>query len=315
MPTFIPNSKTHRAAAPYSGTHKYSVWEMTNGILFGARGITINHFDNMGMNTYADRGFGKALGKKRAYFDALMELNIDDRQARGVKILFNPDVAQHKQTGDTASAGGAKMYTGEDLSGLKNSGGTLQDLESNSVEWSKVFYILGISHSFTRTIEAEEHSIFAVSDQTLRCYDDYEINVLLSQNVILDLASTEILVERGFGHLIGVKSVSRTKLDETGYSLEEVETGFFGVMDGDVKPRMCAQRCADPVGVLEYAEGVEILSTIKSAELEPKFPGSGLFTNAAGGTIYTTCYPLGTAQFYMAYFNRVSARILGKTTL
>ena len=24
-----------------------------------------------------------------------------------------------------------------------------------------------------------------------------------------------------------------------------------------------------------------------------------------GGTIYTTCYPLGTAQFYMAYFNRV----------
>jgi len=30
-----------------------------------------------------------------------------------------------------------------------------------------------------------------------------------------------------------------------------------------------------------------------------------LFTNSLGGKIYTCCYPLGTAQFYMAYFNRV----------
>jgi len=300
-----PELENSPRCGPYSGTHKYSIWEMTNGILYGARGITINHFDNMGMNTYTDRHFGKALGKQRATFDALMELKLDDRQARGVKILFHPDVAQHKWTGDTVSAGGAKMYTGEDLSGLKNSGGTLQDLEANSVEWSKVFYILGISHSFTRSIEGEEGDIFAVSDQTLRCYTDGEIKKLLSQNMILDLASTEILVQRGFGKLIGVEKVSRIRLEESGYSLEEVEASFFGEMEGGVKPRICAQRCASPIGVLDYAEGTETLSTIKGAEFDIKFPGSGIFTNELGGTIYTTCYPLGTAQFYMAYFNRV----------
>jgi hypothetical protein len=300
-----PELENSPRCGPYSGSHSYSIWEMTNGILYGSRGITINHFDNMGMNTYADRGFGKALGKQRTTFDALMDLKLDDRKARGVKILFNPDVAQHKWTGDTASAGGAKMYTGEDLSGLKNSGGTLQNLEANSIEWSKVFYILGISHAFTRSIEGNEGDIFSVSDQTLRCYTDEEIKILLSQNVILDLSSTEILVQRGFGHFIGVESVTRTKLEESAYSLEEVEESFFGEMEGGVKPRMCAQRVASPIGVLEYAAGVEVLSTIKGAEFDDKFPGSGIFTNELGGKIYSCCYPLGTAQFYMAYFNRV----------
>jgi len=114
-----------------------------------------------------------------------------------------------------------------------------------------------------------------------------------------------VLVQRGFGDLIGVKNVSRIGLNDSAYSLEEVEESFFGAMDGGVKPRMCAQRCADPIGVLEFSEGVETLSTIKGAEFDVKFPGSGLFANEFGGTVYTTCYPLGTAQFYMAYFNRV----------
>ncbi|VGO22905.1 hypothetical protein [Pontiella sulfatireligans] len=298
-----PELENSPRCGPYSGTHKYSIWEMTNGILYGARGITINHFDNMGMNTYADRGFGKVLGKKRKQFDTLMGLKLDDRKARGVKVLFSPDIAQHKWAG--ASGGGAKMYTGEDLSKFETGGGSLNDLQANSTEWSKVFYILGISHSFTRDIHGEKGDIFAVSDQTLRCYSDDEIKILLSQNIILDLPSSEVLVQRGFGSLIGVKNISRTKLEESAYSMEEVEEAFFGKMEGDVKPRMCAQRVATPIGVLNYAEGTETLSTIKGAEFDAKFPGSGMYRNELGGTVYTTCYPLGNAQFYMAYFNRV----------
>jgi hypothetical protein len=300
-----PELENSPRCGPYSGTHKYSIWEMTNAILYGSRGITINHFDNMGMNTYYDRGLGKALGKKREMFDALMGLKLDDRKARGVKILFSPDVAQHKWTGAGASGGGAKMYTGEDLSKFKKGGGSLNDLQANSVEWSKVFYILGISHAFTRSIEGNEGDIFAVSDQTLRCYSDNEIKILLSHNIILDLPSIEVLVQRGFGKQIGVNNVSRTRLEESAYSIEEVESAFFGELEGDVKPRMCAQRCASPIGVLDYAPEVEILSTIKGAEFDVRFPGSGLFINELGGTVYSCCYPLGTAQFYMAYFNRV----------
>ncbi|QHI69124.1 hypothetical protein [Tichowtungia aerotolerans] len=300
-----PELENSPRCGPYSGSHNYSIWEMTNAILYGSRGITINHFDNMGMNTYYDRGFGKALGEQRNMFDALLGLKLDDRKARGVKVLFSPDIAEHKWTGAGASGGGAKMYTGEDLSKFQTGGGSLNDLQANSTEWSKVFYILGISHSFTRDIKGKDGDIFAVSDQTLRSYSDEEIKTLLSQNIILDLPSVEVLVQRGFGDLIGVTNVSRIKLDDSAYSLEEVEESFFGKLAGGVAPRMCAQRCADPIGVFEPAGNAEVLSTIKGAEFEIKFPGAQLFTNELGGTVFSTCYPLGTAQFYMAYFNRV----------
>lgn len=300
-----PELENSPRCGQYSGSRTYSAWEMYNSICYGARGITINHFDNMGMNTYYDRGFGKALAKHRPIFDALMPLNIDDRKARGVKILFSPDVAQHKWTGEGASGGGAKMYTGEDLSKFQNSDGSLNDLQANSVEWSKVFYALGISHAFTRNIKAEEGDVLAVSDQTLRCYSDDEIKQLLSQNLILDLASVEVLVQRGFGSLIGVNAVERVKLNDVAYSLEEVRPEFFGALDGDVRARMCAQRCADPIGKIGYSEGVEVLSDIKKATLETVFPASGLFRNELGGCIFSSVYPLGTAQFYMAYFSVV----------
>ncbi|MDQ8196262.1 hypothetical protein QEH59_17640 [Coraliomargarita sp. SDUM461004] len=289
-----PELENSPRCGPYSVSHAYSVWEIQNAILYGAQGITINHFDNMGMNTYYDRDFGKALGAKREVFDALMNLELDDRKARGVKILFSPDVARHTQTANTASLDAAQMNANE---------GSLKDLQANSVAWSKVFYALGIAHGFTRSLEGDD--ILAVSDQTLRCYSDSEIETLLSRKLLLDLPSAEILVQRGFGALIGVQDIARMPLEQSAYSIEEVNATFFGELEGGVKARMCAQRCTHAIGVLHYAPGVETLSTIKNAQLDTLFPGSGLFTNTLGGTIYTTCYPLDTAQFYMAYFNRV----------
>lgn len=291
-----PELENSPRSGPYSGSHAYSMWAITNAILYGARGITINHFDNLGMNTYYDRDMGIRLGQKRLHFDALMDLRLDDRQARGVKILFSPDVAAHTWTEPNPPA--VPPSPGQ-------SPGSLNQLQADSVAWSKAFYVLGVSHSFTRQIEGERGSVFAVSDQTLRCFNDTEIEKLLRRCVILDLPSAEILVQRGFGGLIGVEAIRRVTLQESAYSIEEVEGSLFGELEGGVKPRMCAQRCADPIGALEYAPEVEVLSTIQGAAFEPRFPGSGLFNNHLGGVIYTCGYPLGNAQFYMAYFNRV----------
>ena len=299
-----PELENSPRCGQYSGSHTYSVWEIMNAILYGSRGITINHFDNMGMNTFYDRGFGKALAKHRPVWDALMPLKLDDRKALGVKILFSPDVATHMVTG-SGSGGGAKMYTGEDISQYDPGGGSLNDLQADSIAWSKVFYVLGISHQFTRDIQGETGDVFAVSSQTLRCFNDDEIRKLLSQNLVLDLDSTEILIERGFGDLIGVQGVERVKLDDVAYSLEEVRTEFFGPLEGDVHPRMCAQRCADPMGRLTYAPDARVLSDIKNADLETLFDGSALYENKLGGRIFTSVYPVSGAQFYMAFFNVV----------
>ncbi len=298
-----PELENSPRCGQYSGSHTYTAWQMFNAICYGSRGITINHFDNMGMNTYYDRGLGKALAEKRPIFNALMPLNIDDRKARGVKVLFSPDVATHKRTG--GAGGGAEKFTGEDLSKFNFDGGSLNDLEADSTAWSKVFYVMGVSHSFTRVVEDEEGAIYAVSDQTLWSYDDETIRRLLSKNLILDLPSVEILVERGFGDLIGVDSVERVALDDTAYSIEEISAEFFGEIEGGVAARMCAQRCADPVGRLTYADGVQVISQLKNADLKTMSAASGIYKNELGGTVYSCCYPLEGAQFYMAYFNVV----------
>lgn len=300
-----PELENSPRSGPYSGSHTYSLWQIYNAIFYGARGITINHFDNMGMNTYYDRGMGASLGRQRPFFDALMQLRLNDRRARGVQILFSPEVAGEKWTGDDGATAAAKMYTGEDLSKFSRGERSLNKLQSDSIAWSRLFYVLGISHGFTRSAHGAAGSIFAVSEQTLRCFSDTEIEELLAQRVILDLPSVEILVQRGFGELIGVEGVERVSLEESAYSIEEVDTEFFGDIEGGVKGRMCAQRCANPVGRLALSAGVEILSRIKDATLVSQFPGSALFENRLGGVIYSCCYPLGGDQFYMAYFNRV----------
>jgi hypothetical protein len=299
-----PELENSPRCGQYSGSHTYSLWEMYNAICYGSRGITINHFDNMGMNTYYDRGFGKAIARHRPVFEALMALRIDDRKSRGVRVLFSPEVARHKWTGDSSGAQ-AKLYTGEDASKFAKGGRSLNDLQANSTEWSRIFYALGIAHGFTRSIETGEGDILAVSDQTLRCFSDEEVRKLLGKNLILDLPSAEVLVQRGFGAALGIDSVERVGLKDTAYSIEEVDPGFFGELEGGVRARMCAQRSADPIGKIGYAPGVRILSTIRNAFLAPLFPASGIFENDLGGRIFTSVYPLGGAQFYMAYFSVV----------
>jgi len=300
-----PELENSPRSGSYSGSHAYSAWEIYNAILYGARGITINHFDNMGMNTYYDRGFGASLGRQRPFFDALMNLRLDDRKARGVKILFSPDVASYKWTEPDNTSGASSIYQAEDTSKIQKDGQSLGQLKADSIAWSKAFYVMGVSHSFTREVKQDPEAVYAVSDQTLRCLSDAEIEELLAQKVILDLPSTEILVQRGFGSLIGVNTIKRVTLEETAYSLEEIEPSLFGELEGGVQARTCALRCANPIGQLDYTSDVELLSMIKDPEFEPKFPGSGLFRNRSGGIVYTCCYPLGSGQFYMAYFNRV----------
>ena len=55
-----------------------------------------------------------------------------------------------------------------------------------------------------------------------------------------------------------------------------------------------------------------MLSTILKADLTPCFPGCVLFQNDLGGRIFSASYPLGKAQFYMAYFNVVRQQFFTK---
>ena len=269
----------------YSGSHAYTKWKIERSLMLGAAGVTINHFDNTGMNTWYDRGLGAALGAQRARWDAVASLGIDDSRARGVRVLHAPDIARALDAPGPAAG--------------------MRGLVHDSLQWSQVFYTLGISHAFTTGISEDAESIYAVSGQTLRAFDDAAVERLLRHPLLLDLPSAELLLARGFGEQIGVQTIRRASLEEAAYAIEEVDAAFLGGRDPAARPRMCAQRIAPEIGLLDCAPGARVASTLLRGDLSPLAPASVVFENRLGGRVFTACHPLGGAQFYMAYFNRL----------
>jgi hypothetical protein len=275
-----PELENSPRCGQYSKSAAFSLWECFCAAVYGSRGITINHFDMMGNGVALDRRFAPALGAAKDQLNALAALGLDDRQAEGVRVLFHPEVAAVRHSTDTSS---------------------MRGLCETSQIWAKTLSILGIAHRFTSKIEAGQ--AYAVNGQTLRAFSDEEIERLLSEAVLLDALSVEILLERGFGDWIGVGSCRWRRLQEVIFAYEEIdedEPRFYGVS----RPRMTAQRCAKRVLEMEAAPGARIRSRIHRPDHGEVFPGSVAFVNRKGGRIVSLAYPMdGGAQFFMGFFN------------
>jgi len=125
---------------------------------------------------------------------------------------------------------------------------------------------------------------------------------LLSGWVLLDACSAEIIINRGLGHLIGIKSAAWHSLNDLGYAYEEINEADPAIY-GLAKPRMSAQRCSQRLWRMEINEDAKAWTTICSYDRQPLCPGLAEFTNALGGIVRTLAYPLGEGQFFVGFFN------------
>ena len=118
-----------------------------------------------------------------------------------------------------------------------------------------------------------------------------------------NLRSAEILLERGFGGLIGIESAEWSELTRTAYSYESIveqDASIFGLAN----PRMTAQRCASRMLAIKPVERARIRSWICGADHKQMFPGTLRFSNESGGEVVILAYPLsGELQFFMGFFN------------
>ena len=224
----------------------------------------------------------------KPFLDAVTALNINDGNAAGVKILHSPETADFLQTSEGASS--------------------LSDLTNDSRNWSEIFFKLGISHGFTREIIPGE--IHAVSGQTLRAFSDEKIIQLLSGRVILDAPSVKILCERGFGDMIGIENAEYLDINN-GIAYEEIIDGK-AVDYGVDSPRMNAARCSFQILDMHTMPGVKEFTYIRHYNHRIITPGAIGFCNRTGGKILSIAYPLGTAQFNMAFFNNFRRILLHK---
>ena len=276
----------------YSKSGTFSVWECYEAAVLGGAGITINHFDMMGNGITLDPGFSDYLAQAKPRLDALAELELDDRQAQGVQVLFHPEIAAHCHARGNM---------------------TLNGLRCDSTVWAKTLAILGIAHGFTREITPPnangraadgDRSPIAVNGQTLRALTEPQITALLAGPTILDAESAEILLDRGHGEQIGISTIEWKTLEQAVFAYETIledDPTLFGLS----RPRMTAQRCAQRLLAMEPLPAAEVLSSIHAPDHRQLFPGAVLFRNRAGGSIVTLAYPFdGQEQFYMGFFNR-----------
>lgn len=268
----------------YSKSSAYAAWQCHNAAMFGSRGITINHFDVIGNGVSTDRAFGDMLAREKPKLDALALLRIDDRiHSRGLRVVFHPEVALHRHAAHEADS--------------------MNDLVQESFLWGRTAMILGIANTFTRRIEPDG-TPYAVNGQTLRAFDDEAIQHLLSGPVILDGESVQVLVERGFGTWIGVRSFRWRTQSEAAFAYESINE-LDPTVYGHAFPRMSAQRCASRMLEMTHIEGAKRRSTIHRYDHTDLFPGMIDFTNANGGRAISLAYPIdGKAQFFMGFFNR-----------
>lgn len=265
----------------YSKSQAYSRWQILNAAVMGSAGITINHYDMLGNGISLDEDYGRGLEELKPILNALKELGLDDRQADGVRILFHPHISRVRQT-ESATKG-------------------MVALSQNSAAWGDTCFILGIAHHYSKEA-GESPAPTLVNQQTLRAFSDEEILRLLSGALILDAESVEILLERGFGELLGIGAQGRKTLAQAAYSYEQIEAERFG---GPLRrPRMTAQRCSTWLLPLEPQAGAEILTGIYGPDHRRLWTASTLFRNSRGGRIVCLTYPIqGASQFFMAFFN------------
>ena len=292
----FPELESSPRCGIYSKSVTYTLWECLNSPLYGADGITINHFDMMGNGTTLDPVFAAGLAGAKDRLDALACLNVDDNNAQGVKVLFHPDVAAHRVCND------ANFNPDNGSAPDRRNGQNLAMLQNHTIAWAQTLYILGIAFGFTDNPAETADTPLFVGDQTIRAFDDEQIRRMLAGDVVLDAPTVEILLERGFGDMIGVEDAEWRKLDDTAFAYEYIpqkDKTIHGIAD----PRMTASGCADELLAMTPANDGDVRTWICKPDHTELFPGLLVHRNAFGGGVVSMAYPLDQHQFFMGYFN------------
>ncbi|MGE4564800.1 MAG: hypothetical protein AB7F32_08015 [Victivallaceae bacterium] len=273
----------------YSKSAAFSAWEILHSVLYGSRGITINHFDMMGNGIALDRHFGTMLASLKPRLDAIAALELDDDRAEGVEILFKPELSRTLET-----------VTGAEY----------RELCGQTSPLGEMFCTLGFSTRFVT--RAPGGSCVALTGEIARALDDAEVETLLKGVLFLDAGAAEILAERGFGDRLGFGGTKYLGLDEAGFAYEEIASDDVALY-GLARPRMSAQRCAWRILAMTPLPGADVLSTIRRFDHAELAPGLLRFRNASGGTVLTMAYPLDEHQFFMGFFNNFRRILLQQT--
>jgi len=258
----------------YAKSRRYSLWQMKESLCYGSSGITLNYFDPLGNGIIHEPGFAEELARVNPVLDAISSLELDDTNATGPAVLFSPKAAlvHHVQDDEPAS---------------------LYALCNNSRAWGDMLSILGIAHRWTKEIETGR-PIFAC-DQTLRAFNETQIEQLLSGVLFVDGTAAETLAEMGFAEELGLHHWRWRTQRKENYAYEEIlcdDPEVYGI----ARPRMSAMRAAKTMLEMQVNEKADIRTVIRDGMHRTVGPGTYLHETSFGGVVVASAWPLSQAM-------------------
>lgn len=221
----------------------------------GCRGITLSIFDLEGCRPKEEPQWGQMLRKSRPFAEAMAQYDFWDWENDGIALITAPD--RFKNSRRKAC----------DMSELVF--GRL---------WDDALIKTGIPVKYVTPDRIKQNRLFALDSLTVDLLDDAEAEEILSKGAVLDAGAAQLLIERGFADMLGIKIGAKVP------SMANVE-----VLNTVFHSDSTAVRIPSRINGNSWNEitlnGAEQISTLITPCGE-EYPGFTKFNNKLGGTVY-----------------------------
>ncbi len=246
----------------YSKSAVFTFLEIALSYAYGAHGVTLNLFDHAGTPMEAEPAFGRMLGEKKDWLNALAARAQIPGRYRGIRLLHHERASFVKH-----------LSAGADYWDLHEDG----DEAMRALE----------GHGLPTTYEMEEPVAIATG-QTVRALSDAEIERLLSHGLFLDAVAARVLLERGFGEAVGLKWAEEPVfLDQLGpFAAEEFFYRSWGGRDRTYLTLTLPDLSSRPnVSVLQPVQRAVVTSWMVDPDTKRMLPAMTAYENRWGGRV------------------------------
>ncbi|MCD6219923.1 hypothetical protein J7K43_06035 [Candidatus Calescamantes bacterium] len=234
--------------------------EMALAMFYGSDALLLDLFPFSGNPANEEPQIGKLLDKSRPALEWISAKFPRNLQTCGVGIPWKQDAQ-------------AYVHTVE--------GKSMEELNASSFQPGYFLIPYGVPVSVNR------QKINAIFGSIAWAFNNDEIYEMLSEGLLLDGVSADILYQRGFGEYIGVEFEKWVEREESKYSIEMVISKQTGVRKGlyfntNLLPRL---------SILKPQKGAYQWSVIMTPERKQVGAGIVVYENKLGGRIVTYAAP------------------------
>ena len=261
---------------PYSKSMAVTRLQLLLSQVLGHRAITMNLFDMVGSDTSEDPRVGAMLGAAKPLLDGLADLVGDGGIQRGVSTPFPKRYADRVRLGPGQGWDGF-LFDGE---------GWLTPLQASGIP----AFLNG------------ETAVTALTGQSARSLESEEVERVLRGGLLLDGSAAAVLVELGYGKMMGVKPGAPVPRDTMLISAERDDEAGATADDPCYIEMRDGVRGAGFVYPLSPLAGGRAASQLVDNEHAEIGPGMVLFENSAGGRVATHALDL-SSRINSAFMN------------